>query len=146
LPPLGLLTVAAMLPQEWSKRLVDVNVTRLSKQDLAWADCAFVSGMTVQRDSARRVIARCKEAGIRVVAGGPLFTIAHEDFEAVDHFVLNEAEVTLPAFLRDLQRGCPKPVYATSEFADMRKTPSPLWGLVDLGRYTTMGVQFSRPL
>jgi len=144
LPPLGLLTVAAMLPHEWSKRLVDVNVTRLSRRDLAWADCAFVSGMTVQRESAHSVIAQCKEAGIKVVAGGPLFTIEHEDFEAVDHFVLNEAEVTLPAFVEDLQRGCAKPVYATSEFADIRKTPTPLWSLVDLGRYTTMGIQFSR--
>jgi radical SAM superfamily enzyme YgiQ (UPF0313 family) len=75
LPPLGLLTVASMLPREWSQRLVDTNVRRLTKKDLAWADCAFISAMVVQRESAHRVIARCKEAGLRIVAGGPLFQI-----------------------------------------------------------------------
>ena len=85
LPPLGLLTVAAMLPREWSQRLVDTNVRRLTKKDLAWADCAFISAMVVQRESARRVIARCKEAGLRIVAGGPLFTLEHEHFFAHGH-------------------------------------------------------------
>ena len=143
-PPLGLLTVAAMLPPEWPKRLVDVNVTRLTEEDLAWADCAFISGMTVQREPARQIIARCKEAGVRVVAGGPLFTIEHERFEEVDNFVLNEAELTLPPFLADLEQGRAKRVYATSDFADIQKTPVPLWKLADLDRYATMDVQFSR--
>ena len=143
-PPLGLLTVAAMLPPEWPKRLVDVNVTRLTEEDLAWADCAFISGMTVQREPARQIIARCKEAGVRVVAGGPLFTIEHEQFEEVDNFVLNEAELTLPPFLADLEQGRAKRVYATSDFADIQKTPVPLWKLADLDRYATMDVQFSR--
>jgi radical SAM superfamily enzyme YgiQ (UPF0313 family) len=143
-PPLGLLTVAAMLPREWTKRLVDVNVTELTEADLAWADCAFISGMTVQREPAREIIARCREAGVRVVAGGPLFTTEHERFEAVDHFVLNEAELTLPAFLADLGQGSAKRVYATSDFADIQKTPVPLWELANLDRYATMEVQFSR--
>lgn len=143
-PPLGLLTVASMLPPEWSKRLVDTNVRRLTKEDLAWADYAFVSGMTVQRESAYQIIARCREAGVRVVAGGPLFTIEHEQFEAVDHFVLNEAELTLPAFLEALRQGMPKRVYTTSEFADIENTPVPLWELVDLDNYATMAVQYSR--
>ena len=98
-PPLGLLTVAAMLPPDWSPRLVDVNVTRLTETDLAWADYAFVSGMTVQRESAHQLIAQCKSAGVKVVAGGPLFASEHEQFLEVDHFVLNEAELTLPHFL-----------------------------------------------
>lgn len=143
-PPLGLLTVAAMLPQEWAKRLIDANITSLTEEDLAWADYAFISGMTVQREPARQIIARCKAAGVKVVAGGPLFTIEHEQFEEVDHFVLNEAELTLPAFLADLERGHPKYVYTTSDFADIQKTPVPLWELVDLNRYATMEVQFSR--
>jgi hypothetical protein len=71
-PPLGLLTVAAMLPAAWEKRLVDLNVTRLTQQDLDWADYVFVSAMIVQREAARAVIAQCKQAGIQVVAGGPL--------------------------------------------------------------------------
>ena len=143
-PPLGLLTVAAMLPPEWAKRLVDTNVTKLTREDLAWADYAFISGMTVQRESARQIIARCKEAGVTVVAGGPLFTIEHEQFEDVDHFVLNEAELTLPPFLADLEQGRAKRVYATSDFADIQETPVPLWELADMDRYAAMNIQFSR--
>ena len=143
-PPLGLLTVAAMLPPEWTKRLVDVNVTRLTEKDLAWADYALISGMVVQRESARQIIARCKGVGVEVVAGGPLFTSEYEQFEEGDHFVLNEAEVTLPPFLADLERGCARRVYTTSEFADIRETPVPLWELADLDRYATMSIQFSR--
>jgi radical SAM superfamily enzyme YgiQ (UPF0313 family) len=143
-PPLGLLTVAAMLPSDWGKRVVDTNVRKLTKRDLSWADYAFVSGMVVQRDSARQNIARCKEAGLKVVAGGPLFTGEHEQFEQVDHFVLNEAELTLPLFLGDLQEGRARHVYATSEFCDVRKTPVPLWELAELGRYASMGIQYSR--
>ena len=143
-PPLGLLTVAAMLPPSWSKRLVDVNVTELTREDLAWADLAFVSGMTVQRESAHQIIARCKEAGVKVVAGGPLFTVEHEQFHEVDHLVLHEAELTLPAFLADLRENRAKRVYTTSEYADLEVTPVPLWELADLGRYFSMSVQFSR--
>jgi radical SAM superfamily enzyme YgiQ (UPF0313 family) len=144
LPPLGLLTVAAMLPPEWGKRLVDLNVRKLREKDLAWADCVFISGMAVQRGAARQVIARCKRAGLKVVAGGPLFTSEHERFEEVDHFVLNEAEVTLPLFLADLERGCARRVYATSEFPDIRQTPAPLWALADRKRYASMSIQYSR--
>ena len=97
-PPLGLLTVAAMLPAEWSKRLVDVNATKLTDKDLKWADYAFFSSMVVQRKSAHQLIGQCKEAGVKIVAGGPLFTSEHEQFKDVDHFVLNEAEITLPPF------------------------------------------------
>jgi len=144
LPPLGLLTIASMLPREWSQRLVDTNVRHLTKKDLAWADCAFISAMVVQRESTRRVIARCKEAGLRIVAGGPLFQIEHERFEAVDHFVLNEAELTLPAFLEDLAQGNPERIYSSTQYADLRQTPRPLWELLDLRRYASMCIQFSR--
>jgi hypothetical protein len=88
-PPLGLLTVAAMLPDAWEKRLVDLNVTDLTSKDLAWANYVFISAMVVQRDAARALTARCKDAGVKVVAGGPLFTMEHEQFPDVDHFVLN---------------------------------------------------------
>ena len=143
-PPLGLLTVAAMLPAAWSKRLVDLNETKLRPKDLAWADLAMVSGMVVQRESARRVIGRCKAAGLTVVAGGPLFTIEHEDFPEVDHFVLNEAEVTLPPFLADLAAGRPKRLYSDVERPELDKTPVPQWELSNLKRYGWMSVQYSR--
>ncbi len=144
LPPLGLLTVAAMLPPAWAKRLVDANTRKVRGEDLAWADLVFVSGMIAQRDSARDLIARCRAAGKTIVAGGPLFTLGHEQFSEVDHFVLNEAEATLPAFLGDFERGDAKRVYASSEFPDIRKTPMPLWALADMRRYASMSVQFSR--
>src|SRR5512136_1887000 len=134
LPPLGLLTVASMLPREWSQRLVDTNVRSLTKKDLAWADCAFISAMVVQRESARQVLARCQEAGLRIVAGCPLFQIEHEQFEAVDNFILNEAELTLPAFLRDLAQGNPARIYSSAEHADLRQTPRPMWELLGLRR------------
>lgn len=100
-PPLGLLTVAAMLPFDWEKRLVDLNVGRLSDEDLAWADAVFLSAMIVQGDSAREIIQRCKAVGVKVVAGDPLFTMEYDQFPEVDQFVLNEAEETLKPFLRE---------------------------------------------
>ena len=110
-PPLGLLTVAAMLPDEFQRRLVDVNVDDLSEDDLSWADSDLIGGMAVQRESARQIIARCKAEGLKVIAGGPLFTAEPDAFEAVDHLVLDEAELTLPSFLEDLKNGHPKKMY-----------------------------------
>ncbi|MEW6751233.1 MAG: DUF4070 domain-containing protein [Candidatus Latescibacterota bacterium] len=144
LPPLGLITVASMLPREWGKRLVDVNVQDLTSADLAWADCVLISAMIVQRRSAREIIARCKEAGLMVIAGGPLFTSEHEDFEQVDHFVLNEAETTLPRFLADLEAGRPQRLYQTAEHPPIAHTPVPMWELLDARRYASMAIQFSR--
>ena len=143
-PPLGLLTVAAMLPKEWNKRLVDMQVAKLTDRDLVWADLALVSAMTVQRDSAHAVLARCREAGVKTVAGGPLFTIEHERFPEVDHFVLNEAEVTLPLFLADWEQGRAQRVYATTEFASIAHTPVPAWELADLRQYGWTSLQYSR--
>ena len=143
-PPLGLLTVAAMLPPAWEKRLVDLNVTSLTDKDLAWADYVFVSAMIVQRESAQAVIGRCRTAGVKVVAGGPLFTMEHEQFPGVDHFVLNEAEETLAPFVRDLLAGQARRVYSSDEFPDIHQTPIPLWRLANLKHYDTISIQFSR--
>ena len=144
LPPLGLLTVAAMLPSEWEKRLIDLNVRDLTEQDLAWADMALISAMVVQRDSAKQIIAHCKAAGLRVIAGGPLFTAEYDQFTEVDHFILNEAELTLPPFLEDLENGCAKRLYTSDEFPEIEGTPVPLWELLDMKRYATMAIQYSR--
>ena len=144
LPPVGLLTVASMMPDEWDKRLVDLNVRGLKDKDLAWADCVFISAMTVQRDATVRLVARCKAAGLRVVAGGPLFQSDRERFANVDHFVLNEAELTFPDFVRDLVAGQPAPLYEATGYPDLKDTPVPMWKLLDLKRYSNMALQFSR--
>ncbi len=143
-PPLGLLTVGAMLPEEWSKRLVDLNVTKLTEKDLEWADMAFISAMVVQRTSVDQIIKRCKKAGVKTVAGGPLFTGEFEQFEDVDYLILNEAELTLPPFLEALQAGNPERIYSTTSFADIRQTPVPAWELLDMHSYAAMSLQFSR--
>ena len=143
-PPLGLLTVAALLPATWSLRLVDVNVEELGESDLAWADLAFVGAMAVQRASAEAIVDRCRTRGLKVVAGGPLFTSQPEAFGHVDHLVLDEAEMTLPAFLDDLQNDCAKKVYRAADFADLRQTPIPRWDLLAMKRYASLSLQFSR--
>jgi len=143
-PPLGALTVAAMLPQEWDKKLVDMNATPLTDEDIKWADYVLISAMVVQRNSVKEVIRRCKKLNAKMVAGGPLFTAAYEEFEEVDHLVLDEGEVTLPPFLEDLEKGCAKRIYTSKERPDIRKTPLPLWSLLDLKKYSTMSIQYSR--
>ena len=105
LPPLGALTVAAMLPEHWQKRLIDMSVDTLTDNDIKWADYVFISAMVIQKDSTKEVIRRCNGLGTKVVAGGPLFTTEPDEFTGVDHFVLNEAEITLPQFLADLEKG-----------------------------------------
>jgi radical SAM superfamily enzyme YgiQ (UPF0313 family) len=143
-PPLGLLTVAAMLPGEWEKKLVDMNVTRLTDEDIRRADYVFISAMVVQRDSVLEVIGRCKRLGTRIVAGGPLFTTGYEEFDGVDHFVLGEAEVTLPLFLEGLEKGCAQPIYSSDTRPDISKTPIPLWSLINMKNYSSMNIQYSR--
>ena len=143
-PPLGLLTVAAMLPEEWEKKLVDMNVTTLRDKDLEWADFVLISAMSIQKASVKEVVNRCKKMGIKTVAGGPLFTTGYEDFEDVDHIVCNEAEVTVPAFLADLKNGCAKHIYTSKDFPDIEKTPIPLWELINMKEYADMNIQYSR--
>ena len=143
-PPLGLLTVAAMLPKEWEKKLVDMNVTALNDEDIEWANYVFISAMVVQKNSVKEVIARCKDFDTKVVAGGPLFTTGYKEFDGVDHFVLSEAEITLPPFLEDLEKGCAQHIYTSDERPDISKTPIPLWSLINMKKYSSMNTQYSR--
>jgi radical SAM superfamily enzyme YgiQ (UPF0313 family) len=143
-PPLGLLTIGAMLPSEWNKKLVDVNVTDISDEHIKWADMVFISAMLVQSKSAGEIIKRCKAKGKTVVAGGPLFTTDYKKFPGVDHFVLNEAEVTLPLFLEDFRNDKLKRIYSSSIRPDIKKTPIPLWSLINIQDYVTMALQYSR--
>lgn len=144
LPPLGLLTVSAMLPNDWQKKLIDLNIQSLKPADIHWADLIFISAMNVQRASVHEVVKICKKHEKTIVAGGPLFTGEYEQFPEIDHFVLNEAEITLPTFLEDLRIGQLKKVYTTGDYADIQTTPTPHWNLLNLSAYESMAIQFSR--
>ncbi|MDP2036379.1 MAG: B12-binding domain-containing radical SAM protein [Ignavibacteria bacterium] len=143
-PPLGLLTVASMLPEEWNKKLIDMNVYQLKDSDILWADYVFISAMSIQSESAKQVIERCKTLNTKIVAGGPLFTSSSDDYQQVDHLVLNEAEKTLPMFLKDLTEGNLKHKYTSEDWADITTTPLPLWDLVPMKNYSSMNIQYSR--
>jgi radical SAM superfamily enzyme YgiQ (UPF0313 family) len=143
-PPLGLLTVAAMLPAAWELKLVDLNVAELHDDDLRWADYVFLSGMIVHRKSAHDIAARCQELGKTVIAGGPLFTTGHKDFPEIQHFVLGEAEDLIGELVEDLKRARPQPIYRAADFPDVSRTPIPRWDLIRLADYVCMPVQFSR--
>lgn len=143
-PPLGLLTVAAMLPDTWDLKLIDLNVTSLTDAQLRWADYVFVSAMLAQIASARDVIGRCRRLGRTVVAGGPLFTTGHARFPEVRHFVLGEAEDVMPALVTDMESGDLKEIYRSQERPDIRQTPVPRWDLIRFKDYAVMPLQFSR--
>ncbi|MEW6348115.1 MAG: B12-binding domain-containing radical SAM protein [Thermodesulfobacteriota bacterium] len=143
-PPLGLLTIAGMLPRDWDLKVVDMNVEDLTDQHIQWADLVFTGAMVVQKDSVRKVIDRCHVLGRKVVAGGPLFSSTPEDYEDVDYLVLNEAELTLQPFLNDLAQGTPRRIYTTEEKPDIRQTPLPRWDLIRLKDYASLSVQYSR--
>ena len=148
IPPLGLLTVAALLPAEWQKKLIDLSAgDNLRNEDIIWADYVFIGAMSIQRDSVKELITRCKKMNATIVAGGPLFTTSYQDsdFDKVDYFVLNEAEITLPIFINDLQNGNPKKIYTSNQKADLEKSPVPAWELIDnLNKYNSLCVQYSR--
>jgi radical SAM superfamily enzyme YgiQ (UPF0313 family) len=143
-PPLGALTVAAMLPDSWQKRLIDMNVKRLRDEDLKWADYVFISAMIAQSESTRQVIERCKSLGLKTVGGGPLFNSYRDEFQDVDHLVLGEAEGIVPRFANDLLQGTLQKRYESPESPSLDSTPLPLWDLIKLSDYVSMGIQFSR--
>jgi radical SAM superfamily enzyme YgiQ (UPF0313 family)/1-acyl-sn-glycerol-3-phosphate acyltransferase len=143
-PPIGLLTVAALLPKTWKKKVVDLNVDSLKEEDIQWADYVFLSAMEIQQKSVQEVIIKVKDYGKKIVAGGPLFTITPDRVQNVDHLVLQEAEATLPCFIEDLRRGKEKPVYTSTEWPDITSSPIPQWDLIDISKYAVMSVQYSR--
>ena len=144
LPPLGLLTVAALLPADWHLKLVDLNITSLRDKDILWADYVFISAMIVQRDSARKIVDRCHGLGTNVVAGGPLFTSNPDAIAGVDHVVIGEAETSIPHLIQDLVRGEPKKRYQGGDRPDITRTPPPRWDLLKQRHYVSMAVQYSR--
>ena len=143
-PPLGLLTIAAMFPPDYTLRVVDMNVSTLRDADLAWADLVFTSTILTQHASLCAVVERCNRSGVPVVAGGPHPTTFHEDIPGVDHFVLGEVEEIFREFLRDLEEGTAKAIYRETRKPDVTRTPVPRFDLIDVKNYATMSVQFSR--
>jgi radical SAM superfamily enzyme YgiQ (UPF0313 family) len=144
-PPLGLITVSAMLPETWQKKLVDMNVSALLTKDIVWADYVFISAMYVQKESVNEVIERCTKHKKIIIAGGPLFTQEYMNYPQINHFILNEAEITLQPFLKDLESGNPpQKIYRTDEFADIRLTPVPDYHLLSIKDYASMNIQVSR--
>jgi radical SAM superfamily enzyme YgiQ (UPF0313 family) len=143
-PPLGLLTVSALLPQSWERRLVDLNVQSLKSRDIEWADMIFATAMLVQKDSLREVVQRCKARGKRVVLGGPYVTTTVEELPDADHIFLGEAETTIPQFVDDLARGEAKRTYQAAERPPLSATPLAHFQLANMKRYSAMSVQYSR--
>lgn len=143
-PPLGLLTVAAMLPTEWELKLADLNVRSLTDEQIKWADYVFIGAMVVQKASVREVISRCNHLGTPIVAGGPLFTTEYDEFPCIKHFVLGEAECTLPELIADINKGEAKRIYKSDGHPDISRTPVPLWSLIKMKDYNSMNIQYSR--
>jgi radical SAM superfamily enzyme YgiQ (UPF0313 family) len=142
--PLGLITVASMLPSEWIRKLVDLNISTLQDEDIIWADFVFISAMAVQSESVNKIIGRCKQLNAKIIAGGPLFTEEYEQYTRIDHLVLNEAEITLPKFLEDLEKGTPEKIYRSAEYADITRSPMPDFSLLELNKYACASIQYSR--
>jgi fatty-acid desaturase/radical SAM superfamily enzyme YgiQ (UPF0313 family) len=143
-PPLGLMTVGALLPKYWNKRLVDTNVERLRDRDLAWADVVLLSGMHIQRDALAVIVERCRKLGLRTVVGGPITSsVPAADLKA-DHVIIGEAEELIVGLAQDLEQGTAKDVYQATERTEMRSSPLPDVSLIKMKRYSTMTVQYSR--
>jgi radical SAM superfamily enzyme YgiQ (UPF0313 family) len=143
-PPLGLLTVSAMLPAEWNRRLVDMNVDELRDSDIEWADIVFASAMIVQNTSLEDVVRRARAFGKRIVVGGPYVSTSSESLPDADHIFIGEAEETLPEFIRDLELGIPAKTYKADERPSLHATPVPDFSLIDMEQYSAMNIQYSR--
>jgi radical SAM superfamily enzyme YgiQ (UPF0313 family) len=143
-PPLGLLTIAPLLPAHWNKRLVDLNVRPLADADLEWADVALLSGMLVHRDDLLKILARCGVHGLRTVVGGPATSSVPELRRHADTVVIGEAETVVQTLTRDLENGRAAPVYKARELPSLDRTPLPDLSLINLKYYSAMPIQYSR--
>ncbi|MCE5329136.1 B12-binding domain-containing radical SAM protein [bacterium] len=143
-PPLALLTIGAMLPKEWEKKLVDLNCEKLKDEQIKWADYVFISAIVGQKESTKKVINIVQKMGKIVVAGGSVFTTGWEEFSNADSIVLGEAEDIFPELLEDLKNGTPKKLYSCDKYPDIKKTPIPDWNLVRLSNYNSVCIQLSR--
>ncbi|HTL28828.1 MAG TPA: radical SAM protein, partial [Tepidisphaeraceae bacterium] len=147
IPPLGLVTVAALLPPEWEFKLVDRNVRKVTEAEWAWCDMVMLSGMIVQRQDMFAQIAEAKRRGKLVAVGGPYATSMWEECRAAgpDYMVLDEGEITLPLFVAAIERGEKSGIFRSNGVKpDVTKTPVPRFDLLEMDAYSDMSVQFSR--
>src|SRR5262245_32287799 len=143
-PPLGLLTISAMMPATWERRLVDMNIRTLTVDDIEWADAVFCSAMIIQKEPLLKVIDLCKAHGKPVVVGGPYTSIGADDLTAADHIFIGEVEDVFPDFCVAFERGEAKRVYHAAERPALSSTPVPDFHLAEKDLYSNMLVQFSR--
>jgi radical SAM superfamily enzyme YgiQ (UPF0313 family) len=143
-PPLGLLTIAPLLPTHWKKRLVDTNVHPLTDADLRWADVALLSGMLVHKQDLLAILERCRARGLRTVIGGPVTSSVEELPRHADHVVVGEAEELVAGLAADLENGTAKPLYRAGQLPGLVKTPLPELSLINPRHYSAMGIQYSR--
>jgi radical SAM superfamily enzyme YgiQ (UPF0313 family) len=144
LPPLGLITVAAMLPENWEIELVDLNVETLSDEQLRAADVAMLTGMLAQSSSLHETLRRCQRLGVRSVVGGPYATSVPEGLEEADHLVIGEAEALMGELAADLEAGRARRTYRAEERPRLDSSPVPRYDLLRRGAYHHMALQFSR--
>jgi radical SAM superfamily enzyme YgiQ (UPF0313 family) len=146
LPPLGLITVAAILPQQWEFKLVDRNIRPVTEAEWAWADIVIFSAMIVQKYDLLAQIREAKQRDKLVAVGGPYATSVPDEAQnaGADFLVLDEGEITLPMFVKALEQGKTKGIFRTSEKPDVTITPIPRYDLLELDAYDSMSVQFSR--
>jgi radical SAM superfamily enzyme YgiQ (UPF0313 family) len=143
--PLGMVTVAALLPESWDLKLIDCNVDELTEDHIQWADIVFSGGMISQQIEHAALIEKTKSMDKIHVVGGPDPTSSPHLYKKADHLVLGEAEVTLPDFLKDFYEGCPKNIYSPGDKkADISLSPVPRYDLIHFDRYLHVGIQFSR--
>ena len=142
--PLGLVTVAALLPRDWEVRLVDRNIEQLEEEDLAWSDVVMIGGMMPQRRDALAVVDLAHAAGKPVAVGGPDVTESPEVYTHAEYQVRGEAEEILPRFVADFEAGAERGTYSATSFPDVTRSPIPRFDLLELGAYLHVGVQFSR--
>ena len=149
MPPLGLLTIAGMFPDNYAMKVVDMNIEPLTDAHLQWADVVFTSTMIVQKASLYEVAERCNQAGVPIIAGGPHPTSYYDNIKAetdatINHFLFGEVEEIFEDFLTDFESGTAKEVYRETRKPDITKTPMPRYDLININAYGSMALQFSR--
>lgn len=143
-PPLGLMTIAALLPAHYKVKLIDMNIAPLKEKDILDTDIVFISAMIIQKESFHEVVALCNRLGKKVAVGGPYPTTSPHLMTGVDYLILNEAELTLPKFIEDYENGAAQRIYTSDVKPDISLIPPPRYDIVDIDKYSTMMLQYSR--